>query len=109
PVTIPAGFRGVVTQLAGTISKNSKVFLVEPGQRGVQRETLAPGTYYLNPYETRVSLVDCRSRRFNLGQDAEMSFLSADGFPITLDGAIEFRVIPERAAEVFVLYNEDKN
>ena len=77
--------------------------------RGVQRTTLEPGTYYLNPYETRVSQVDCRSRRFNLGQDAEMSFLSADGFPITLDGVVEFRVQPEKVAEMFVKYNETAN
>ncbi len=38
-----------------------------------------------------------------------MDFLSADGFPITVDGAVEFRVIPERVAEVFVKYNEDDN
>ena len=50
--------------------KNPNVFLVEEGERGVQRKTLEPGTYYLNPYETRVSQVDCRSRRFNLGRKA---------------------------------------
>ena len=38
-----------------------------------------------------------------------MDFLSSDGFPVTLDGAVEFRVIPERAAEVFVKYNESDN
>ena len=109
PVTIPAGLRGVVTQLAGPLSKNPNVFLVEDGERGVQRKTLEPGTYYLNPYETRVSQVDCRSRRFNLGQDAEMNFLSADGFPIILDGVVEFRVVPEKVAEMFVKYNETAN
>jgi regulator of protease activity HflC (stomatin/prohibitin superfamily) len=109
PVSVPAGFQGVVTLLAGRPPKDPNVVLVGAGERGVQKETLAPGTYFLNPYEYRVSLVDCRSKRFNLGQDAEMDFLSADGFPVTLDGAIEFRVIPDRAAEVFVLYNEDKN
>ncbi len=109
PVTIPAGLRGVVTQLAGPLSTKPNVFLVEEGERGVQRKTLEPGTYYLNPYETRVSQVDCRSRRFNLGQDAEMNFLSADGFPITLDGVVEFRVLPEKVAEMFVKYNETAN
>jgi regulator of protease activity HflC (stomatin/prohibitin superfamily) len=109
PVTIPAGLRGVVTALAGPLSKKPNVFLVEEGERGVQRATLEPGTYYLNPYETRVSQVDCRSRRFNLGQDAEMSFLSADGFPITLDGVVEFRILPEKVAEMFVKYNETAN
>jgi regulator of protease activity HflC (stomatin/prohibitin superfamily) len=38
-----------------------------------------------------------------------MDFLSADGFPITLDGAIEFRIVPEKVAEVFVKYNEEAN
>jgi regulator of protease activity HflC (stomatin/prohibitin superfamily) len=109
PVTIPAGLRGVVTRLAGPLSKKPNVFLVEDGERGVQRTTFEPGTYYLNPYETRVSQVDCRSRRFNLGQDAEMNFLSADGFPITLDGVVEFRILPEKVAEMFVKYNETAN
>jgi regulator of protease activity HflC (stomatin/prohibitin superfamily) len=109
PVTIPAGLRGVVTRLAGPMPKNPNVFLVENGERGVQRQTLEPGTYYLNPYETRVSQVDCRSRRFNLGQEGEMSFLSADGFPITLDGVVEFRILPEKVGEMFVKYNESAN
>ena len=109
PVTVPAGSRGVVTLLAGREPKDPNVFLVEPGERGVQAKTLDPGMYYLNPYEYRVSLVDCRSKRFNLNAEDEMDFLSSDGFPITLDGAIEFRVIPEKVAEVFVKYNEDAN
>ncbi|MGO9596637.1 MAG: SPFH domain-containing protein [Isosphaeraceae bacterium] len=109
PVTIPAGFRGVVTLLAGPLPADPNTFLVRDGERGVQINTLEPGTYYLNPYETRVSLVDCRSRRFNLGQEAEMSFLSADGFPITLDGVVEFRILPSKVAEMFVKYNETAN
>jgi hypothetical protein len=109
PVTIPAGFRGVVTRLAGPMPKDPNVFLVEEGERGVQSKTLDPGTYYLNPYEIRVSQVDCRSRRFNLGQESEMSFLSADGFPILLDGVVEFRILPEKVAEMFVKYNESAN
>lgn len=109
PVTIPAGFRGVVTLLAGREPKDPNAFLVAPGERGVQARTLDPGTYYLNPYETRVSLVDCRSKRFNFDEGGAMDFLSADGFPITLDGAVEFRVMPDQVAEVFVKYNEDDN
>ena len=109
PITVPAGFRGVITSLAGKLPKDPNQFLVASGERGVQSKTLDPGTYYLNPYETRVSLVDCRSKRFNLGDGSSMDFLSSDGFPVTLDGAIEFRVVPERAAEVFVKYNESDN
>ena len=109
PVTVPAGFRGVVTSLAGRLPKDPNQFLVGDGERGVQRKTLDPGTYYLNPYQTRVSLVDCRSKRFNLGEGSSMDFLSSDGFPVTLDGAIEFRVMPDQASDVFVKYNESDN
>ena len=109
PITVPAGFRGVVTLLAGTRAKVPNTFLVGPGERGVQEKTLEPGTHYLNPYEIRVSLVDCRSKRYNLGQDDGMDFLSSDGFPVALDGAVEFRVMPDRAAEVYVKYNEEGN
>lgn len=109
PVNIPAGFRGVVTSLAGTPPKDPNVILVGEGERGVRRETLRPGTYYFNPFEYRVSLVDCRSQRYDLSEKDQMDFLSADGFPIVIDGSIEFRVIEDRVSEIFVLYNEDHN
>lgn len=110
PVTIPPGYRGVVTLLTGKEPKDPNVVLVGKGERGVQRETLPPGTYPVNPYEQRVSIVDCRSSRYATGQgDEEMSFLTSDGFEVRLDLAIEYRVVEERASEVFVLYNEDHN
>lgn len=109
PVTIPPGYRGVVTLLDGTEPKDPNVILVGKGERGVQKETLPPGIHYLNPYEVKVAVVNCRSRRFNLGQDDEMSFLTSDGFAVVLDGAVEFRIVEERVAEVFVQYNEDTN
>jgi regulator of protease activity HflC (stomatin/prohibitin superfamily) len=108
-VFIPPGYRGVVTLVSGAPPRDRNATLVGPGEKGVQKETLPPGTYPLNPYEKRVSLIDCRSKKFNLGQDFDMDFLSSDGFAVTLDGVVEFRVIPEKASEVFVLYNEDKN
>ncbi|MEM9412242.1 MAG: SPFH domain-containing protein [Planctomycetota bacterium] len=109
PVTIPAGFKGVVTNLAGPISKDANQLLVPQGCRGVQEETLEPGTYYLNPYQKRVQSIDCRSQRFNLSQGFDMGFPSKDGFWVSLDGIIEFRVKPEEAARVYVTYNEANN
>lgn len=109
PITITAGYRGVVTNLAGPIPENPNVVLVEKGFRGVQKETLEAGTYYMNPYMYRVHQVDCRSQRFNLGENYEMGFPSKDGFWVSLDGIIEFRVTPDKAAEIFVMYNEEKN
>ncbi len=109
PVVIPGGFKGVVTDLAGPMPADPNMLLVEAGFRGPQRETFDPGTYYLNPYMTRVNLVDCRSQRFNLAEGGDMGFPSKDGFWVTLDGVIEFRVMPERAAHVFVTYNDTRN
>ncbi len=109
PIVIPAGYKGVVTLLSAPMPDNPNVLLVEEGRRGVQKKTLDPGVYYLNPYVQRVNLVDCRSQRFNMNSQGEMGFPSRDGFFVTLDGRIEFRVDPERAAEVFVMYNDISN
>lgn len=109
PTTIPAGYQGVVTSLAAPLAKEPNTLLVEPNERGVQKKTLESGTHYLNPYVTRVDLVDCRSQRFNLGQEDDMGFPSKDGFWVSLDGVIEFRVNPEKAADVYVVFNRSEN
>lgn len=109
PVTIPAGFKGVVTNLADPLAADPNKLLVNPGERGVQKATLDPGTHYLNPYIVRVDQVDCRSQRFNLGEEGDMGFPSKDGFWVSLDGVIEFRVAPEKASEVYVVFNKSDN
>ena len=120
PVVVPAGFKGVRTNLVGTIptatdywedpqDPNHRLLLVKPGFRGVEQATFDPGTYYLNPYETAVSLVDCRNQRFNLSETRDLGFPSKDGFWVSLDSIVEFRVRPDMAAKVFVLYNEAAN
>ncbi len=109
PIAIPAGFKGVVTNLAAPLAPKPNRLLVDAGERGVQEATLEPGTHYLSPYVYRVDLVDCRSQRFNLGEEGDMGFPSKDGFWVSLDGVIEFRVDPVKAAEVYVLFNQDDN
>ena len=109
PVVVPAGYLGVVTNLTGPMPENPNVLLVESGKRGVQKETLSEGRYLRNPYVERIHLIDCRSQRFNLAEHRDMGFPSKDGFWVRLAGIVEFRVLPEKAAEVFVLYNEAMN
>lgn len=109
PVTIPAGFKGVVTNLAAPLARDPNKLLVQKGERGVEAEALEPGTHYVNPYVKRIDLVDCRSQRFNLGEEGDMGFPSRDGFWVSLDGVIEFRVNPEKAAEVYVVFNQNTN
>ncbi|WP_339742890.1 SPFH domain-containing protein [uncultured Rubinisphaera sp.] len=109
PIVVPAGFRGVVTNLSGPIPEEANTLLVPPGFRGVQKETLGTERYLFNPYEKRVNLVDCRSQRFNLAEKKDMGFPSKDGFWVSLDGIVEFRILPDHAAEVYVTYNEQDN
>ena len=109
PKVIPAGYKGIVTNLAGPLPEEPNVLIVEKGCRGPQQETLEPGTYYLNPYMYRINAIDTRSQRFNLSEGKDMMFPSKDGFPISLDGIIEFRVIPEDAAQTYVTYNDVNN
>ncbi len=109
PVIIPAGYRGIVTNLAGPMAPEANTLLVSAGFRGTQEETLGEGTYYRNPYFWRIDAIDCRSQRFNLSEGSDLTLLSMDGFRIKLDGIIEFRVNPAKAAQIFVLYNELKN
>lgn len=109
PVTVPAGYKGVVVNLAGKFPKDPNQLLVAEGERGVQPEALDPGTYYINPYVTSINLVDCRSQRYNLAEKKDMGFPSKDGFWVSLDGIIEFRVKPEKVAEVYVTYNDETN
>ena len=106
PQTINAGFKGIVTNLVGPMPEDPNELLVDASHRGVQGETVDPGTHYLNPYQYRINTLDCRSERFDLSETGEMGFPSKDGFWISLDGVIEFRVDPDRAAEVYVIYND---
>jgi regulator of protease activity HflC (stomatin/prohibitin superfamily) len=111
PIVIPAGFRGVLTNLAGPLPETPNTLLSPEGFRGVQEKALEPGTYYLNPYMYQINIVDCRSQRYNLGGSTgkEMGFPSKDGFWITLDGIVEFRVNPDKVAEFYVVYNDVAN
>jgi len=112
PVTVPAGFKGVVTNVSGPMPRDPNTIVLttaDKGMRGVEPTPLEAGTYPINPYLKRIDMVDCRSMRFNLSEDGDMGFPSKDGFWVTLDGIIEFRVQPERAPEVLVMYNELAN
>ncbi len=48
---------GVVTSLSGAPAPDGAQ-VVEPGQQGILRDVLTPGTYRVNPYAFKVELVD---------------------------------------------------
>lgn len=105
-VQIPPGHVGVVTMLSGSESAEHNTYTVNPGETGVQRETLAPGLEYYNPYLKHIEIVDVRSHKYDmLGEDA-IHFPSNDSFTITIEGTIEWAIRPERVAEVTVAYGD---
>ena len=103
-VAIEPGHVGVVALVSGRDPKVPNEFLVEPGERGVQKETVPAGTYYENPFVKRIIPIDIRSHRFDMSKDKSIRFPSLDGFDITMEGTIEWYVDPKRVSEVFVKY-----
>src|SRR5882672_5756424 len=81
-VSIEPGHVGVLTLVSGTDPKDPNEFLVEPGERGVQKHTLPPGTYYENPYVKKIIPIDIRSHRFDMTAEKIIRFPSLDGFDI---------------------------
>src|SRR6185295_5126210 len=55
---IPPGYLGVLTLVSGKEPKNPNEFLVEEGERGTQKHTLGPGTYYENPFIKKIIPID---------------------------------------------------
>ncbi|HPN85080.1 MAG TPA: SPFH domain-containing protein [Victivallales bacterium] len=104
-IQIRPGHVGVITSLVGNDILNNSIpenmrngFLVEGEMKGVLPKVLDPGTYYLNPYVLNVAEVNLQSQRFEVGGDEAISFLSQDGFPIKVEGTVEFNILREKAA-----------
>lgn len=104
---VPMGFVGIATNLVGARPKNPNKYLSEPGERGIQKATLNPGTYFVNPYVTRIDNFDVRAKRLTLSNpdshkpDGIVSFYSADGFEIDVHLTTTWQIDEKRAAEVY--------
>lgn len=108
-VAIPPGYVGVLALVSGRDPKQPNEFLVEDGERGVQKHTVGPGTYYENPFIKKIIPIDIRSHRFDMTSEKIIRFPSLDGFDITMEGTIEWYIDPLRAAEVFVKYVDQRD
>lgn len=54
--SIPIGYVGVLTSLSGKESKNGE--FADKGEKGVMRDIIQPGLYYINPYEFKVDVIE---------------------------------------------------
>ena len=105
-IKIAPGHVGVVTSLCGediltggmTAPSSEKGFLAAPGAKGVQREVLKEGAHRLNPFLYAVSIVNIQSQRFEFSGDDAIMFLTLDGFPVTVEGTLEFNLNVDKVA-----------
>lgn len=74
-------------------------YTVPDGYRGIQKSTVPPGTYYLNPYVESITPVEVRSHRVEL---TDISFPSRDGFTLKPIVVVEYAVQPAKTAELMV-------
>ncbi|MBR4666410.1 MAG: hypothetical protein IKO93_21265, partial [Lentisphaeria bacterium] len=104
-IRIMPGNIGVVTNLAGNDLfsgaandlKNAKGFLVDNSRKGVLNEVLKEGTHRINPYIRSISIVNIQSQRYEFSGKDAIGFISLDGFPISLEGTVEFNISAESA------------
>jgi regulator of protease activity HflC (stomatin/prohibitin superfamily) len=108
-VEVPGGFVGVRILMSGKDPQNPNDFLVNEGERGTQRQTLPPGTYYPHPFIEQIVPVDVRSHRFDMAGEMAIHFPSLEGFDIQMDGTIEWKIDPARVPEVYVRYVDKRD
>jgi regulator of protease activity HflC (stomatin/prohibitin superfamily) len=87
----------------GLKGDNRNPYVVPEGYRGVQEKPLPPGTYYFNPYVEAVVPVDTRSHPVEF---TDIQFPSRDGFHIQPHVLVAYKVLPEKAPELFVTLSD---
>lgn len=104
-ISIRPGHVGVMISLIGNDVLYSDLspeqrnsMLVADGVKGVKSDVLDPGTYYLNPYMVDVVEVNLQSQRYGMSGDDSISFLTLDGFNVTVEGTIEYGLQRDSAA-----------
>jgi regulator of protease activity HflC (stomatin/prohibitin superfamily) len=87
---IRPGYVGVVTRQIGDFPEEGQ--LAEKGQRGIQKNVLQPGIYYLNPRIDRVEEIWVGFSEITL---EGVTFPSKDGFTIQLDISVVWGLLPK--------------
>ncbi len=112
-LTIPIGYVGVITSLDGKAPTHGT--FTQAGERGVRKDVLQPGLYYINPKQFKVDAVEIGINQISLLEEAErgqsqilsgknIEFPSSDGFEIKMDTTVEFELLPEHISATFSKY-----
>ena len=99
-IKIMPGNVGVVTNLTGKdvfsgvkndLSRDDG-FLVSKDRKGVVSEVLKEGTHRINPFIYSVTIVNTQSQRHEFSGSDAITFLTVDGFTVSLEGTVEFNI-----------------
>lgn len=117
---VPAGHVGVQVEMssgtwlspqarATTPDERDLAYVVgDLGQvRGVLPGTLEAGTHYVNPFKLRIIPVDVRSTLLRMSEQDRIQFPSSDGFLISLEGEVRWRIDEKEAAMAFVKFIDE--
>jgi len=104
-IRILPGNIGVVTNLIGgdvfsgvpNDFSDSRGFLVDPSRKGVLKEVLKEGAHRINPFIQSVSVVNIQSQRYEFSGKDAIGFITLDGFPVSMEGTVEFNISRESA------------
>jgi len=107
-IEITPGHVGLQLRRLG--EESSGRFAENDKEKGILREVLQPGLYFINTREYAVK--ECEvgiyqttyHQNTNASKNTGLSFQSSDGFPITLDCTIEWEIRPKDVPELSARY-----
>jgi regulator of protease activity HflC (stomatin/prohibitin superfamily) len=100
---IRPGHVGVVKREAGENPPEGQV--AEAHQKGIQKNVLQPGMYYLNPKEFSVKEIWVGYSEYTI---EDVSFPSKDGFTIKLDVTVVWGLLPKHAPTIIARFGDTK-
>jgi hypothetical protein len=105
-VEIKPGFVGVQRRLLG--ADNTGRFADKPGDKGILRDVLQPGLYYVNPkeYEIIPQEVGIYQTSYRKERGNAITFPGRDGNTISIECTIEWEVLPR---DIPALVSEFRN
>jgi len=80
--------------------ERQSAYVVNDGERGVQKSIVPGGTHYINPYVARIVPVDVRAHTVVF---EDIAFPSKDGFLIEPRVQVRYQVVAEKAPDLFVM------
>ena len=93
PITdVPAGKFAVLVRKFGRDLTDGRIIAPDDESKGVLADVLKEGTHRINPFIYSVALVNIQSQRHEFSGDDAISFLTVDGFSVSLEGTVEFNI-----------------